>query len=101
MPEEKIMTNDRLLSRRVLLQGFGASLNPAILPSRMIAGTPVGPVITKLGTYMSEARNNALPDPVLEKAKHHILDTFAAIISGAELTPGRSAIQFARAYGGE
>src|ERR671936_588111 len=61
MPEEKTMTNDRLLTRRVLLQGFGASLTAAILPAR----------------------------------------AFVGIISGAELTPGRSAIQFARAYGGE
>src|SRR5438067_2413126 len=100
-PEEKTMTNDRLLTRRVLLQGFGTSLTAALLPVRAAVGTPAGPVITKLSTYMSEARNNALADPVIEKAKHHILDTFAAIISGAELTPGRSAVQFARAYGGE
>src|SRR4030095_13672135 len=57
--------------------------------------------MTTLSTYMSEARNRALPEAVVEKAKHHILDTFAAIISGAELAPGRAAIQFARAYGGE
>ena len=30
-----------------------------------------------------------------------ILDTLAAMISGAELPPGKFAIQFARAYGGE
>src|SRR5262249_33817470 len=59
------------------------------------------PVMTKLSTYMSESPNHALPVEVLEKAKHHILDTFAAMISGAELAPGRAAIQFARAYGGE
>jgi len=58
-------------------------------------------MMTRLSTYMSEARNRALPDAVLEKAKHHILDTFAAMISGADLAPGRAAIQFARAYGGE
>src|SRR5205823_14559682 len=38
---------------------------------------------------------------VPEKAKHNILDTVAAMVSGAELPPGRAAIQFARAYGGE
>jgi 2-methylcitrate dehydratase PrpD len=57
--------------------------------------------MVKLSTYMSEARNRALPDAVLEKAKQHILDTFAAMISGSDLPPGRAAIQFARAYGGE
>ena len=62
---------------------------------------PISPVMEKLSTYMSEARNQALPGEVVEKAKHHILDTIAAMISGSELPPGRAAIQFARAYGGE
>ena len=57
--------------------------------------------MTKLSTYMSEARDRALPDAVAEKAKHHVLDTFAAMVSGSELPPGREAIRFARAYGGE
>jgi len=57
-------------------------------------------VIEELSAYMSDARNRALPAEVLEKAKHHILDTFAAMISGSELPPGKAAIQFARAYGG-
>ena len=40
---------------------------------------------------MSEAGDRALPDNVVEKAKHHILDTFAAMVSGSELPPGRAA----------
>jgi 2-methylcitrate dehydratase PrpD len=56
--------------------------------------------MTKLSTFMAEAGNHPLPDAVVEKAKHMILDTFAAMISGSELPPGRFAIQFARAYGG-
>jgi 2-methylcitrate dehydratase PrpD len=54
-----------------------------------------------LSSYMAEARNRALPDSVLLETKHHILDTFAAMVSGSELPPGRVAIDFARAYGGE
>jgi 2-methylcitrate dehydratase PrpD len=57
--------------------------------------------MTRLSTYMSEARDRALPDDVLEKAKWHVLDTFAAMVSGSELAPGRAAIAFARAYGGK
>ena len=64
------------------------------------AAAPASPVMTRLSTYMSEAPAGALPADVIEKAKHHILDTFAAMISGSELPPGRAAIQFARAYGG-
>jgi len=55
----------------------------------------------KLSTYIAEARNRALPDLVVEETKHHILDTIAAMVSGSELPPGRKAIEFARAYGGE
>jgi 2-methylcitrate dehydratase PrpD len=55
----------------------------------------------KLSSYMSEASGRALPDEVVEKAKHHILDTLAAMISGSELTPGRAALEFAGAYGGK
>src|SRR5712691_4805726 len=65
------------------------------------AAQPVSPVTTRLSGYMSEAASRALPDEVVEKTKHHILDTFAAMISGAELAPGRVGILFARAHSGE
>jgi len=64
------------------------------------ADPPVSAAMTKLSTFMAEAGNHALPEPVVEKAKQMILDTFAAMISGSELPPGKFAIQFARAYGG-
>jgi len=66
-----------------------------------MAAQPTSAVMIKLSNYMSEARGAALPAEVIEKAKQHILDTFAAMISGAQLPPGHAAIQFARAYGGE
>ena len=50
---------------------------------------------------MSGAADRALPDNVVEAAKHHILDTFAAMISGADLPPGLVALKFARAHTGE
>ena len=61
----------------------------------------ISPMMTTLSKYMSEAGTHALPDAVVEKTKHMILDTLAAAISGAELKPGKFAIQFARTYGGE
>jgi 2-methylcitrate dehydratase PrpD len=54
-----------------------------------------------LSAYMGEAAKRPLPEEVTEKAKHHILDTVAAMISGSNLLPGQRAIQFARAYGGK
>jgi 2-methylcitrate dehydratase PrpD len=81
------------MTRRTALQAIGGALALRIAK----AGEPM----TTLSTYMSEAWNRPLPDDVIEKAKHHVLDTFAAMISGSELPPGRAAIRFARAYGGE
>ena len=79
-----------------------ASLLPAIPPESGSAQTAgVSPLMTTLSRYMSEAGARALPEPVVEKTKHMILDTFAAAISGSQLPPGRFAIQFARSYGGE
>jgi 2-methylcitrate dehydratase PrpD len=56
--------------------------------------------MTRLSTYMSEARGRALPPEVIEIAKHHILDTVGAMVSGADLPPGRAALRFAGAYTG-
>ena len=50
--------------------------------------------------YMSKARGAKLPDPVLAKAKHHILDTLAAMVSGSVLKPGILARQYVEQQGG-
>ena len=91
------------LSRRSLLRRTASVVVAAALQrwTGLAAETGISPVTAKLTTYMSEARDRALPDEVVEKAKHHILDTFAAMVSGSELPPGLAAIRFARAYGGE
>jgi len=65
------------------------------------ADLPISEVMTTLSAYMSRARDRALPSDVTEHATWHILDTFAAIVSGSELAPGRAALKFARAYGGK
>jgi len=72
------------------------------LPWRFSRGAnPPSPVILKLGNYMAEAAGRALPEEVIEKTKHHILDTLAAMISGAELPPGKVALAMAKAHAGE
>ncbi len=53
-----------------------------------------------LSGYIAGALRRPLPPEVLEKTKHHLLDTLAATISGARLPPGRKAIAFARTRGG-
>lgn len=48
-----------------------------------------------LSAYISDACNHAVPAEVARKAKHHILDTIAAMLSGTELLPGRLADKYA------
>jgi 2-methylcitrate dehydratase PrpD len=49
---------------------------------------------------MAEARKHRLAPHVSREARHRILDTLAAMVSGARLKPGEMAIRFARAQGG-
>jgi 2-methylcitrate dehydratase PrpD len=100
----------RALSRRGLFELAGLATVAAALPRQIAAANPkpvslgsgqnISSPMQTLSTYMSEAAGRALPEEVLEKTKHHILDTLAAMISGSELTPGRAALQFAAEYGG-
>ena len=57
-------------------------------------------VTGRLAKYMAQARERALSPEVVEAAKHRILDTLAAMVSGAHLKPGEMAIRFARSQGG-
>ena len=88
------------LTRRGVLRGAGITA-AAAFRGMARAAVPTSPVMTTLSAYMSEAGGRALPAEVVEKAKHHILDTLAAMVSGSQLPPGRVAIEFARAHSGE
>jgi 2-methylcitrate dehydratase PrpD len=54
----------------------------------------------RLSDYIAAALAHPLPAPVAEKARHHILDTVAAMVSGSQLRPGRMAIGYVTALGG-
>ena len=94
------MRNNLIVTRRRMLQCAGGVFAAATFRPRFADAAEVSAVMTTLSTYMSGAATFALPDAVVEKTKHLILDTLAAMISGSELPPGRFAIQFARANGG-
>jgi 2-methylcitrate dehydratase PrpD len=96
----------RRLIKLASLSGAGAALSPGFFKAAVFLGSDqslntVSPIMQQLGAYMSAAGTRALPEEVVEKAKEHILDTFAAMISGSGLPPGRAALEFARAYGGK
>src|SRR5262245_13649128 len=89
------------LTRRSVLKRAGLAIVAAASPRGLFAAETVSPVMARLSEYMSAAAGRQLPEEVVEKAKHHILDTFAAMISGADLPPARAAFQFARDFAGE
>jgi 2-methylcitrate dehydratase PrpD len=90
------------MKRRDLLKTAGGAFAVSIIPRALVAaGATVSPLMTTLSEYMASAGARPLPDAVVEKTKHMIIDTLAAAISGSELPPGQFAITFARTYGGE
>src|SRR5438270_536198 len=90
-------TDDLVVTRRSVLASTGAVLSGAAVPSSGRSAPAISPVMQKLSAYMSEAKDRALPEVVIERTKEHVLDTFAAMISGSDLLPGRVVISFARA----
>jgi 2-methylcitrate dehydratase PrpD len=57
-------------------------------------------ITSPLASYIANAGATALPAAVLDKTKHHILDTLAACVSGAQLAAGERAIAYAKAAHG-
>jgi len=92
--------NNVILNRREALKLAGGAA-AAVVTRAATAAETVSPAMARLSMYMSEAAGRALPDEIVEKTKHHILDTFAAMISGSTLLPGQVAIRYARAHSGE
>jgi 2-methylcitrate dehydratase PrpD len=60
----------------------------------------ISPVMRRLSAYVAGARKRNLPPPVLERTKHHVLDTLAAMVSGSRLLPGRKGISYVKTLGG-
>ena len=106
---------DGTLTRRRMLLGTGGLIAAAALPdtgatsstlapgqSPRAAGSAsaAGDVTGRLARYMVEARTRSLPPDVAREARHRILDTLAAMVSGARLRPGEMAIRYVRSQGG-
>jgi 2-methylcitrate dehydratase PrpD len=58
------------------------------------------PIIVLLSEYIASARRIGLPENVSIRARHHILDAIAAMVSGSVLPPGRLAIGYIKGQGG-
>ena len=101
-----------MLSRRNVLKGAGGLVATAF-PATVAARQDQAPggarggnsrasadVTGRLARYMVDARDRELPAPVVRDAKHRILDTIGAMVSGAALKPGVLAIRYVRSQGG-
>ncbi len=64
------------------------------------AAPEISPVMKALATYIASASRKPLPKNVVERTKHHTLDTIAAMVSGSRLPPGRAAISYIKTLGG-
>jgi 2-methylcitrate dehydratase PrpD len=73
---------------------------PATAARSQVVSAPGGDVTGRLARYMVAARDRDLPPAVVREAKHRILDTIGAIVSGARMKPGEAAITFVRGQGG-
>jgi 2-methylcitrate dehydratase PrpD len=60
----------------------------------------ISPVMQRLSAYIAQAGRKRLPPAVVERTKHHILDTIAAMVSGSRLLPGRKGISYVKGLGG-
>ncbi len=60
----------------------------------------ISPPMKALADFIAHATSKPLPAAVTAKAKQHLLDSVAAMVSGAVLHPGRLAIGYAAQQGG-
>lgn len=58
------------------------------------------PIRDLIASYLAGIAAQPLKPEVAEKARHHLLDTLAAIVSGAALEPGRIALSYGARYPG-
>ena len=87
--------------RRRLLGSAAALATLGVLPRYLPAAQDKSDITGQLARYMVSARDRSLPDAVVRACKHRILDTFAAMISGARMKPGLAATDYVRRLGGD
>jgi 2-methylcitrate dehydratase PrpD len=86
----------RRISRRRLLGSASGIAAAAVLHNQashaatqaLAQADTVSDVTGQLARYMVAARDKDLPAPVLRAARHRMLDTLGAMVSGARLRPG-------------
>lgn len=60
----------------------------------------ISPLMQKLSGYIAGTLKRKLPPEVTERAKLHLTDTFASMLSGSRLLPGKRATAYVKPLGG-
>jgi 2-methylcitrate dehydratase PrpD len=90
------------MDRRSVLGMTATAIGLAAARSGSVAQAAApGAEMSALSAYMSAAATHELPGEVVEHAKHHLIDTLAAMISGSQLLPGQAALRYLRAHAGK
>ena len=81
------------------MPGFSAQAAPA--PGARTDAETISPDTTKLADYVAKTLDRELPAEVVTRTKLHVLDTFAAMVSGSRLKPGELAARYVDSLGGK
>jgi len=86
------------MNKRQFLSIVGLCSVPALSNSASPQQGTLSSETEFLSQYMSLAATGKLSKDVEEQTKFHLLDTYAAIISGSQLLPGKAALSYIQKY---
>jgi 2-methylcitrate dehydratase PrpD len=66
----------------------------------MSKNPPISPLMHELSTYIAGVLKRKLPAEVAERARLHLVDVVASMVSGSRLLPGKRALAYIKPLGG-
>ena len=105
------MSDEADHTRRWLINASGAAILSGALPGSSAQAAPapgartdaetISPDTITLADYVARTLDRELPAEVVARTKLHVLDTFAAMVSGSRLKPGELAARYVDSLGGK
>src|SRR5215813_8130890 len=105
------MSDEADQTRRWLINASGAAILSGAIPGSSAQAAPaaaagaaadtISPATTTLADYVAKTLDRELPAEVIARTKLHVLDTFAAMLSGSRLKPGELAARYVDSLGGK
>src|SRR5262245_738889 len=105
------MSDEADQTRRWLINASGAAILSGAIPGSSAQAAPaasartdadaISPATTTLADYVAKTLDRELPAEVVARTKLHVLDTFAAMLSGSRLKPGELAARYVDSIGGK